>query len=198
MATDWNNRITGHGEADPEQLMANPLNWRIHPSFQQKAVQEVIEDVGWVSDVLVNENTGNIIDGHLRVMIAMKNNQPTVPVRYTDLTEEEERKILATLDPLAELAVTDQVKLDELLQDIGEIGDGSLNDLLASLGSESWQTSDAFGEPDLSEFEGVDDVQVKYRVVVEDLDYEEADGLLQELRQKGQGNPQMAQYRVGA
>ncbi len=27
----WRNRITGSGEEAPDQLLANPANWRIHP-----------------------------------------------------------------------------------------------------------------------------------------------------------------------
>src|SRR6266704_2927845 len=34
----WRNRIVGHGEEDPEQLLANPKNWRIHPKNQQDAL----------------------------------------------------------------------------------------------------------------------------------------------------------------
>jgi len=29
--TGWRNRITGSGEEAPDQLLANPANWRIHP-----------------------------------------------------------------------------------------------------------------------------------------------------------------------
>ena len=28
--TGWRNRITGSGEEAPDQLLANPANWRIH------------------------------------------------------------------------------------------------------------------------------------------------------------------------
>ena len=36
-ATAWRNRIVGHGEEAPDQLLANPKNWRIHPKAQQDA-----------------------------------------------------------------------------------------------------------------------------------------------------------------
>jgi len=32
------NRITGTGEEAPDQLLANPANWRIHPKAQQDAL----------------------------------------------------------------------------------------------------------------------------------------------------------------
>ncbi len=34
----WRNRITGAGEEAPDQLLANPANWRIHPKAQQDAL----------------------------------------------------------------------------------------------------------------------------------------------------------------
>ena len=37
-ATAWRNRIVGHGEEPPEQLLANPANWRLHPTEQQRAL----------------------------------------------------------------------------------------------------------------------------------------------------------------
>jgi hypothetical protein len=36
--TTWRNRIVGSGEEPPEQLLANPANWRIHPRGQQQAL----------------------------------------------------------------------------------------------------------------------------------------------------------------
>ena len=34
----WRNRITGSGEEAPDQLLANPANWRTHPKAQQDAL----------------------------------------------------------------------------------------------------------------------------------------------------------------
>ena len=31
----WRNRIVGEGVEAPDQLLANPQNWRTHPKFQQ-------------------------------------------------------------------------------------------------------------------------------------------------------------------
>jgi hypothetical protein len=38
VATSWRNRISGAGEEAPDQLLANPANWRIHPKAQQDAL----------------------------------------------------------------------------------------------------------------------------------------------------------------
>ena len=62
----WKNRIVGTDEVDPADLLANPLNARMHPRTQEKAVVESLATVGWVSDVIVNRRTGFVVDGHLR------------------------------------------------------------------------------------------------------------------------------------
>jgi len=98
------NRIVGHGEESPHQLLANPFNWRIHPTYQQEALADVLDEVGWVRRIIVNKTTGHIVDGHLRVMEAMKNDEQRVPVAYVELSETEEAEILATFDPIKELA----------------------------------------------------------------------------------------------
>lgn len=115
----WDNRIVGYGEEAPDQLLANPRNFRIHPKNQQDAVAGVLEEVGWVQSVIVNKRTGHLIDGHLRVSIALRDEAPSVPVVYVDLSPDEEALILATLDPLAGLAGTDREKLAQLLGEVG-------------------------------------------------------------------------------
>jgi hypothetical protein len=44
----WRNRITGIGEEAPDQLLANPGNWRVHPKAQQDALAGALDAVGWV------------------------------------------------------------------------------------------------------------------------------------------------------
>ena len=129
MARDnWRNRITGSGEEDPTQLVANPKNWRIHPKEQQDALSSVLDSVGWVQQVVVNHTTGNVVDGHLRVELAISREEASVPVVYVELSEEDEAKVLATLDPLSAMAGVDREKLSDLLADID---DGSLEMLLS-------------------------------------------------------------------
>jgi hypothetical protein len=112
----WRSRIVGHGKEDPEQLLANPFNWRIHPSFQQQSLEAAIENVGYIRSVTVNRVTGHIVDGHLRVVLALRRGEPDIDVEYVELTPHEELMALATVDPIAELAVTDAPKLAETLR----------------------------------------------------------------------------------
>lgn len=112
------NRIIGSGEEQLDQIMFNPRNWRIHPLSQQDALKGVLEEVGWVQQVIVNKRTGNLIDGHLRCQLAAREGAKTIPVVYVDVSEDEEALVLATLDPIGAMAATDKQKLDELFAGI--------------------------------------------------------------------------------
>ena len=110
----YQNRITGTGDEPLDGILFNPRNWRIHPLNQQNALKGVLEEVGWVQQVIVNQRTGNLIDGHLRCQLAAREGNTTIPVTYVDLSEDEEVLVLSTLDPIAGMAVTDKEKLDDL------------------------------------------------------------------------------------
>lgn len=123
--SDFTSRIVGYGMEPAGEFLANEANWRIHPLRQRELTGDALTEVGWVKPVLVNKRTSPIwgssrhvetlIDGHLRVSIALARGEQTpVPVAYVDLTPEEEAYVLQTLDPLAALAVTDASKLLEL------------------------------------------------------------------------------------
>jgi len=130
-AAAWRSRIVGQGDEDPSQLLANPKNWRTHPKGQQDAMGSVLDDVGWVQQVLINRTTGHIVDGHLRVELAVRRKEASVPVLYVELTEAEEALVLASLDPLASMAATDAAKLAELLAEV-TITSGDLEQHLVS------------------------------------------------------------------
>lgn len=131
--TAWANRITGAGTAAPDQLLANPRNPRRHSGTQQEAMKAVLERVGWVTDVIVNTTTGHVVDGHMRVELAMRAGIPEIPVKYVSLSEAEEAEVLATFDPLAGLAVMDRHALADLLGDVDPAGDERLDVLMQGL-----------------------------------------------------------------
>ena len=132
----WRNRIVGYSEEEPDQLLANPSNWRIHPAAQQNALSGVLKEVGLVQNVVANRTTGHLVDGHLRVMLAMRENQPVVPVTWVELSEEEEHLILAALDPLAAMATADAGALDALLSSV-QSGEAAVQQMLAELAAVS-------------------------------------------------------------
>jgi len=119
----WSNRIVSYGEEDPEQLLANPLNWRVHPKAQQVSLTGVLDDIGFISPVIVNRTTGHMVDGHLRVSLALRNNVPSIPVIYVELSEQEEKEALVTLDPIANMAAADMKNLETLIGDMGQVND---------------------------------------------------------------------------
>jgi hypothetical protein len=129
VSAPWRSRIIGHGEEAPDQLLANPRNWRIHPKEQQDALAGVLAEVGWVQDVIVNQRTGHVVDGHARIEIAISRGEPMVPVVYVDLDENEEGIVLASLDPLSAMAAKDPEKWADLLNDI-TIADDALRAML--------------------------------------------------------------------
>lgn len=126
------NRIVGQGAEAPDQLVANPANWRVHPREQQRALLGSLEAVGWVQQVIVNRVTGNLVDGHARVEQALSRGEATIPVLYVELAPEEEALVLATLDPISAMAGTDQEKLGELVGAL-RVDDDALRRLLGSL-----------------------------------------------------------------
>lgn len=111
MAEAWRNRIVRREAVPPDQLLANPLNARRHNREQQAAAEAVLGETGWVRDVIVNDTTGHVVDGHMRIELAMRAGEPTVPVTFVELSAEEEATALATFDPIADLALTDTGKL---------------------------------------------------------------------------------------
>lgn len=131
------------------ELSANPKNWRKHPEKQRDAMTGVLKTVGWADAVLARETKDGLelIDGHLRKEIA---EHAEVPVLVLDVNEEEADLILATHDPLAEMAKTDQELLNDLVSRL-EFDDEDTNNLLDSLStipSETLEEDDEIEVPD--------------------------------------------------
>ena len=115
--------------------MPNPRNWRSHPAEQQRALAGALGEVGWVAELLVNRTTGHVVDGHLRIELALARHETTVPVTYVELSEDEERLVLASLDPLAAMATAEQEQLAALLAGL-DPADEALRALLDDLARE--------------------------------------------------------------
>jgi hypothetical protein len=139
----------------PRILLANPSNWRIHPGHQQDVVTALLERVGWVREVLVNTTTGHVVDGHLRVQLALRRNETSIPVSYVELTVEEEREVLAALDPAAGLAAADASQLRALLQDVVPTSAPALDEMFRQLAADAGFTLGAEEAlPELPEDDG--------------------------------------------
>lgn len=132
----WRSRIVRRANVAPGRLLANPANYRLHPPEQRAAMIEMLDTIGWVQDVVVNLTTGHLLDGHLRTEIAVERGEKIIPVVYVRLTEEEERQVLAALDPITGMATVDASRLAALLGGL-RLGDGALSAMLADLAERS-------------------------------------------------------------
>lgn len=149
--SSWRSRIVGHGLESPADLDANPKNWRRHPRPQREALATLLDEVGWVQDVIVNRRSGLLVDGHLRVALAADHGEATIPVVYVDLGEDEEALVLAALDPIGAMAVADRDILESLISELPKDAQ-AVNTLLdavaASAGLALDEPAAGVGDPD--------------------------------------------------
>jgi hypothetical protein len=137
----WRNRIVRSGDAPLADIAANPENWRTHPKHQADALAGVLAQVGYVQQVMINERSGRLVDGHLRVELAERHGESSVPAVWVDLDDDEERLILATFDPLGALATTNAAQLSALLATVVSTDD-ALRVMLADLAQRDGMASD--------------------------------------------------------
>jgi len=125
-----------------EDLREHEFNWRTHSDAQAGAVNALLSQVGWAGAALLNERRvedgwpaedakPTMIDGHLRRKLALKRGD-RVPVLVGRWTPEQERMILATLDPTASMAEADGEALKALLAQVAS-EDEHVKALLAQL-----------------------------------------------------------------
>lgn len=96
-------------------LRPNRLNWRSHPTQQADALRGILAEVGIAGAVLARrlaDGSLELVDGHLR---AETLGAEPVPVLVLDVTEQEAAKLLATYDPIGDLAGADAGLLSQLL-----------------------------------------------------------------------------------
>lgn len=133
----FKNRIIGSGVVRAAELIENPHNARRHSKEQAAVMQGALDELGWIQEVIVNQRTGRLIDGHLRLALALRRGADTqIPVKYVDLDDNEERLALLTLDPISAMAETDRSKLEALLSDVNA-GEAALQEMLAVLAADA-------------------------------------------------------------
>ena len=147
------------------EIKKHPNNWRVHPKYQMEIMDGVLDQLGWTERLMVNVNTGRLINGHMRYELAIKKGETEVPVDFVDLSEEEEAMALATHDPIASMAVTDRQKHEQLLDNIVDESE-KLDRLLSmydeqekSVGSQLELVTDM----ELTAFEGYDYIVLLFK-----------------------------------
>jgi hypothetical protein len=182
----WRSRIVGREQVDPRKLEPHPLNHRTHPDEQRAALRAAIREVGFVRSVTVNRTTGRVLDGHLRLELALEDAEPLIDVEYVELTEDEERLVLASLDRITAAAGIDTAKLDALLREV-QVSEPDLQKLLADMAGDAGLygdelTGDAGNDGEPAEAELLDE---RWGVFVECEDEQDQVDFLARMHEEG-------------
>jgi hypothetical protein len=108
------NRIKGHRRIRAGDLVPHEWNFRLHPDVQRDALAALYREVGFARSLLAYELPDGrlkLIDGHLRRDL---DPDMEVEVEILDVTEDEARALLLSIDPLASLAGTQEQLRDRL------------------------------------------------------------------------------------
>lgn len=127
------NRIKEHRRVKVRDLVPHELNPRVHGDDQRQALRDLISEIGFARSVLAYELPDGrlkLIDGHLRQSELDPDEEITVEI--LDVDDQEARKLLLSIDPLAQLADYDDAALEEL-RNLAETDSETLNALWATL-----------------------------------------------------------------
>ena len=116
MSESIRNRIKGHRRVRAGDLVPHEFNFRTHPETQRAALAALYREVGFARSLLAYELPDGrlkLIDGHLRRDI---DPDMEVDVEVLDVTEEEARTLLLSIDPLAALAEQQEQLRERLAQ----------------------------------------------------------------------------------
>jgi hypothetical protein len=101
------NRIKEHRKVRAGDLIPHELNFRRHPARQKAALRALYDEVGFARSLLAYELPDGrlkLIDGHLRRDI---DPEMEVDVEILNVSDNEARTLLLSMDPLAAVAETD-------------------------------------------------------------------------------------------
>jgi hypothetical protein len=135
------------------ELHPSPHNWRVHGKSQVDALRGSLKEIGFADANLARERpdgTLESIDGHCRAELA---GDAEIPVLVLDVNEDEAKKLLLTLDPLAAMAETDKEALGLLIQEVQTEDDG-LAVMLDELAMDAGIKSDNVNDPN-AEWQGM-------------------------------------------
>jgi hypothetical protein len=127
------NRIIDHRWVKAKDLVKHELNPRVHTQDQRDALAAIYAEVGFARSVLayqLPDGRLKLIDGHLRTEECDPNED--IAVEVLDVNDDEARKLLLTIDPLAGLAAYSDSALDKL-RSITSADDQMLNALWSTL-----------------------------------------------------------------
>ncbi len=173
------NRIKRHVRLRAGDLVPHELNPRIHRDAQRAALQASYEQFGIARSLLAYELPDGrlkLLDGHLR---ADMHADTEVDVEVLDISEDEARALLLTLDPMTNLADYDSILLAELRETAHTTSD-ALNNLWRSIGKEDEEDEEK-GKPPKKEPEVVE----RFLILVECETEKKQTDLLWRFQQMG-------------
>ena len=177
MQKSLRNRIKEHRRVRFGDLVPHELNPRIHSDQQRTALQQLYTEIGFARSLLAYELPDGrlkLIDGHLRASLTPDD---MLDVEVLDVSDEEARVLLLSIDPLAELISYDHEALQKLRD-------------LAEKDSQAVQTIWAADQEQMKNLEetspATDEVPPeKFFVLIECEDEAEQVALLERLQQEG-------------
>ena len=177
------NRIKEHRTVRAGDLVPHELNPRIHSQEQREALEALLGEIGFARSLLAYERPDGrlkLIDGHLR-RGTLDPDEP-ITVEVLDVSDDEARKLLLSIDPLAQLAEYDDRALEALRQTID-----SDNEVLSAFWS-SLQRQDAVAQQELKEMTNGAARSVlpeQFAVMIECTDEDDQKAILQRFRAEG-------------
>ncbi len=164
------------------ELRPNPRNWRLHNDEQRACLQGLLAEVGFADALLAREcddGSLQLIDGHLR---AETTPDQLVPVLVLDVDEREAELILATHDPLTNMAGTDEAQLRQLIdrcEPVSPAVESMLQELIAEAQKPQQSPSDHEGS------DQSDELRDTFEIVVNCQDEADQRDLLERLNSEG-------------
>jgi hypothetical protein len=177
------NRIKDHRKVRVGDLVPHELNPRVHPEAQREALQALLGEIGFARSVLAYELPDGrlkLIDGHLRQ--SELDPDALIDVEVLDVDDNEARKLLLSIDPMAQLADYDDSTLDELRR-ITQTDNQMLEALWASLRKQDQATHDKLQQATRAPKELT--IPEQYLVLIECASEEEQVACLRRFKQEG-------------
>lgn len=130
-------RVVEMRRVPASELKAHPSAWRLHPEHQRGALKASLGNIGLVDAVIARETEDGlqILDGALRAEVM---GNELIPVLIVDLDDQEAAKMLATFDPIGDLAIKDDAAFALLLPELGDLtDDGDIRLMLEQIHKEA-------------------------------------------------------------
>lgn len=176
-------RIVRHVRVRAGDLVPHELNPRTHPRDQRQALLDLYAEVGFARSLLAYELPDGrlkLIDGHLRRDL---HPDALVEVEVLDVSDEEARKLLLSIDPLATLAGHDTERL-EALRRVTASDSAALTNLWNSIEDASRQAEEELGAKART-IKPPPEVREQYFVLVECASEAEQLALIERFQREG-------------